>query len=96
MYFHKIMLVSEKIFRLKGRFYMEKKVPYLWYSEDVGLVEEHYYCENCGFFIEMAYSPPIIGMTVGYNDEREEQNKLEKREKYKDRIKELGLKCYNF
>lgn len=105
MYYLKRTLISGRFFRLKGRFYMEKKVPcnvcgtenpYLWYSEDVGLVEEHYYCENCGFFIEMAYSPSIIGMTVGYDDEKEEQDKLEKREKYKDRIKELGLKCYNF
>lgn len=44
----------------------------------------------------MAYSSSINGMTVGYIDEKEEKDKLEKREKYKDRIKELGLECYNF
>lgn len=69
---------------------------YFSYHEDVGLVEEHYYCENCGFFVEMAYSPSICGMTTGYADEKEEQDKLEKREKYKDKIKELGLECYKF
>lgn len=34
-----------------------------YYYEDVGLVEEYYYCSECGYFRQMAYSPVTEGMT---------------------------------
>ena len=68
---------------------------YFSWHEEVGLVEQHYYCENCGYFIEMVYSPTLEGMLIGYVNEEEELDKKNKREKYKDRIKELNLECHN-
>lgn len=33
-----------------------------YYTEECwGIVEEHAYCERCGYTIEMAYSEPIVG-----------------------------------
>ena len=30
----------------------------------VGIVEDYYYCEKCGYFSEMAYSPTYEGLEV--------------------------------
>lgn len=43
------------------------------YSEECwGVVEEHSYCERCGYTVEMAYSDPITGFSLdrvrGYKD----------------------------
>ena len=29
----------------------------IYYSEDIGLVEDYYSCDNCGYNLEMCYSP---------------------------------------
>lgn len=63
---------------------------YLSFSEDVGTIEKHYFCENCGFFVEMAYSPELRGMVVTNNE-----NMLSQQKKYERTIKELGLEYYN-
>ncbi len=31
------------------------------YYEEMGRVEEHTYCEQCGYTVEMAYGPTIVG-----------------------------------
>lgn len=31
-----------------------------YYTEEVGLVESHYYCDKCGFAEEMTYSPVMM------------------------------------
>ena len=33
-----------------------------WSEHCVGTVEEYYYCEKCGYFSEMAYSPVHEGV----------------------------------
>jgi outer membrane protease len=71
-----------------------KENDYFSFSENIGIVEKHYYCDNCGFFVEMSYSSEMRGMCVGYNDTKEEHDKTNKRIEYADKIKELGLQCY--
>ena len=57
--------------------------PYTEYYEDGwGVVEEHYFCNNCTYFIEMAYCEPIEGVIADFPTE------------YKERIEELHLKVY--
>ena len=29
----------------------------IYHSEDIGLVEDYYSCDNCGYNLEMCYSP---------------------------------------
>jgi len=38
-----------------------KKYRYICYTEDWGTVEQHGYCERCGYTIEQVYSNPIDG-----------------------------------
>lgn len=35
-----------------------------WSEAGIGTVEEYYFCEKCGYFSEMAYSPVHEGLTV--------------------------------
>lgn len=63
---------------------------YFSFSEEVGTVEKHYFCENCGFFIEMAYSPELSGIVIT-NDE----NMSQQQKKYENIIKELSLEYYD-
>jgi hypothetical protein len=67
-----------------------KENDYFSFSEDVGTVEKHYFCDNCGFFVEMAYSPELRGIAIT-ND----KNMLEQQQKYGDIIRELKLDYYN-
>lgn len=34
----------------------------IYYTEEIGLVEDHYFCETCGYWEEMAYSPTYAGI----------------------------------
>jgi len=63
---------------------------YFSFAEDIGTVEKHYFCENCGFFVEMAYSPELRGMVVTNN-----KNMLKQQKKYENIIKELSLEYYD-
>ena len=40
-----------------------------YYSEDVGLVEDHYVCKYCGYTKEMAYSPEYVGVDTSLADD---------------------------
>ena len=40
-----------------------------YYSEDVGLVEDHYACTHCGYTEEMAYSPVYVGIDTTIADD---------------------------
>ena len=33
-------------------------------TECMGIVENHYFCSNCGYFDEMAYSPRYTGICL--------------------------------
>lgn len=35
-----------------------------WSEYGIGTVEDYYYCEKCGYFSEMAYSPIHEGLAV--------------------------------
>lgn len=63
---------------------------YFSFSEWVGVVEKHYFCKNCGFFVEMSYSPELRGMCITNNEDMLEQQK-----KYENKIKELNLEYYD-
>lgn len=47
-----------------------------------GIVEQHYYCEQCTYFVEQCYSPVVIGISSEYPKE------------YAETVKELGLDVY--
>lgn len=39
-----------------------KKYKSIIYTEEYwGIVEEHSFCDRCGYMVEMAYSKPIVG-----------------------------------
>ena len=48
----------------------------IYYTEDVGLVEDHYFCPNCGYFREMAYSPVLEGVAIPDGISKREHNAL--------------------
>lgn len=56
-----------------------EEILYEAYYEEVGLVELHVYCPNCGYFAEKCYSPTYEGICEGFDPQ------------YKDRVEELGL-----
>lgn len=68
----------------------ETENDYFSFSEDVGTVEKHYFCNNCGFFVEMAHSSEMRGMCVT-NDE----DMIEQQKKYENKVKELNLEYYD-
>ena len=35
-----------------------------YWSEENWLVEEYYYCNTCGYFLEMCYSPAYDGIEI--------------------------------
>ena len=42
-----------------------KDYKYVYYTEEYwGIVEQHGYCERCGYIIEQAYSQPIEGFKL--------------------------------
>ena len=42
-----------------------KDYRYVSYSEEFwGIVEQHGYCERCGYIIDQAYSEPIVGFML--------------------------------
>ena len=47
-----------------------------------GIVEEHYYCDRCTYFVEKCYSPTVIGISSEYPKE------------YDNAVKKLGLHIY--
>lgn len=36
----------------------------VWCESGIGTVEEYYYCEQCGYFMEMSYSPIHEGIDL--------------------------------
>lgn len=49
----------------------------------IGVVEDYYYCDNCGYFDVMAYSRPICGMPENYD------------KKYQKEVKSLDLEVFS-
>lgn len=35
-----------------------------YWTEEIGLVEEYYFCKDCGYFSEMSYSPVHEGISL--------------------------------
>ena len=71
-----------------------KKYRDIIYTEEYGTVEEHAYCQSCGYTIEMAYSDPIVGFTPditrGYkalDGYRQKNTRIRKRMRRKFNIK---------
>ena len=53
---------------------------YITYSElEFGIIERHYYCPRCTYFVEQAYSPVCVGISTDCPEE------------YLERAKELKL-----
>ncbi len=53
------------------------------YSEwGFGIVEQHYYCDRCTYFVEQAYSRVCVGISSDCPEE------------YLGRVEELGLDVY--
>ena len=42
----------------------EENKHQIWTERGIGTVEEYYFCENCGYFMEMAYSPVHDGIEL--------------------------------
>ena len=42
----------------------EENKHQIWTERGIGTVEEYYFCENCGYFMEMAYSPIHEGIEL--------------------------------
>ena len=61
-----------------------------YYTEEIGLVEEYYDCDNCGYFIRMCYSSPWVGICVP-----EGKTKEEIIEKYGEIIKKNKLEWFD-
>lgn len=57
-----------------------------YYTGDFGLEEEYYYCSECGYFRQMAYSPMTEGITDVEGKTFEEVKKL-----YGDKIEKAEL-----
>lgn len=66
-----------------------KQNEYVFYSEDIGVVERHYFCDNCGFFVEQAYSSVLKGVALGDKDMQS------RRKEYENKINQLKLKTYD-
>lgn len=62
-----------------------------YYTEDIGLAEEYYNCENCGYFIHMCYSSPVKGIMILGGTKEDVERKKKLAEKYKDKIREANL-----
>lgn len=60
-----------------------KENKYDYYSEiEWGVVERHYYCPRCTYFVEQVYSPVCVGISTDCPEE------------YLSRAKELELNFY--
>ena len=60
-----------------------KENKYEYYSEyGWGIVEQHYYCDRCTYFLAQAYSHPADGISTDCPEE------------YLERAKELKLDFY--
>lgn len=57
-----------------------------YYTDCIGLVEDYYNCDDCGYFSHMAYSPVFEGISVPKGKTEEEI-----KEKYGKEIAERGL-----
>lgn len=66
-----------------------KQNEYVSYSEDIGVVERHYFCNNCGFFVEQAYSSVLKGIALGDKDMQS------RRKEYEGKINKLKLETYD-
>lgn len=62
----------------------------IYSTECVGVVEDHYFCEQCGYFRHMAYSPVIEGVAIPEGMTPEEHNA-----KYGEIIAQKKLKMYH-
>lgn len=60
------------------------------HAESVGVVEDHYICNRCGYFREMAYSPVFEGIAVPAGMDPQEHNKL-----YGETINLMKIKVYD-
>lgn len=58
-----------------------------YFTESVGLVEDYYNCPNCGYFLHMCYSEPLIGFTIPHG-----KTGKEIMEKFGEKILEKNLK----
>lgn len=65
-----------------------------YYAEDVGLVEEYYHCDNCGYFSEMFYGPTSEGIDIITGSPKDRARKEELAKANKDKIQKLGLQVY--
>lgn len=62
-----------------------------YYTGPFGIEEDHYYCKNCGYSIEMSYGPTFTYMDTIAGSEEDRTRKSHLLEVYADRIKQLGL-----
>lgn len=76
-----------------------KTFEYESWHEDMGTVEQHGYCDRCGYYVEQAYSLPISGIYPprrrGYKNKwngKYYAKNIRKRMRLK---KKLGLKYKN-
>lgn len=60
-----------------------------YYTDCVGLVEDHYLCKKCGYFYQMAYSPALDGIVIPDGMSHEEFSSL-----YGNKAEELHLRIY--
>lgn len=60
-----------------------------YYTDCVGLVEDHILCKECGYFVKMEYGPTIEGVVIPNGMSREELSSL-----YGDKIEKLHLQIY--
>ena len=58
-----------------------------YFTEAVGLCEDYYFCSNCGYFVHMCYSEPLIGFTIPNG-----KTELEILKKFGEKILEKNLK----
>ena len=57
-----------------------KENKYEYYEEyGFGIVERHYYCDRCTYFVEQVYSQPFTGVSTDCPEE------------YRAKAQELGL-----
>lgn len=63
-----------------------KSNKYVYHSEEVGLVEEYYSCSNCGYFVQMTYSPTDEGVIIPAG-----KRGIEKLAEFGSKIIDMGL-----
>lgn len=67
-----------------------------YYTEEFGLVEDHYFCRTCGYFSEMAYSPTYEGVDLNTTSLRALFRQLLVLWKYRRNLRGLKIGRYPF